>query len=197
MAAKEILDHDKARSHPCHLWFLSCRIQLKANAPPRFPPRTGQRDLLTDYRSLPSTPRRTEAMRRWADFSVSACQRFPLPGPPSRRCPEAHRRGQPLHSEAGNAKNAPESTICGVPRKRSTTTGSGPWLAPNFLFQKPPSQGRPDQSTVWPKPAWNGSAWKTTTTDRNCRTRKACCTAVASLLQHQGAKAQSRGGTLF
>jgi len=127
---------------------------------------------------------------------ISACQRVSVSlflGPKSRRCPEAHRRGQPLHSEAGNAKNAPESTICGVPRKRSTTTGSGPWLAPNFLFQKPPSQGRPDQSTVWPKPAWNGSAWKTTTTDRNCRTHKACCTAVASLLQHQGAKAQSRG----
>ena len=86
-----------------------------------------------------------------------------------------------------------DAIICGVHRKRSTTTGSGPWLAPNFLFQKPPSQGRPDKSTVWPKPAWNGSAWKTTTTDRNCRTHKACCTAVASLLQHQGAKAQSRG----
>ena len=130
VAAKEILDHDKARSHPCHLWFLSCRIQLKANAPPRFPPRTGQRDLLTDYRSLPSTPRRTEAMRRWADFSVSACQRFPLPGPPSRRCPEAHRRGQPLHSEARSAKNAPESTICGVLQQRPTTTGSVLWQVP-------------------------------------------------------------------
>jgi len=27
----------------------------------------------------------------------------------------------------------------------------------------------------WPKRAWNGSAWKTTTTVRNCRTPKACC----------------------
>src|SRR5664280_927656 len=32
----------------------------------------------------------------------------------------------------------------------------------------------------WPKPAWNGFAWKTTTTDRNCRTRKASCTAASS-----------------
>ena len=31
----------------------------------------------------------------------------------------------------------------------------------------------------WPKRAWNGSAWKTTTTVRNCRTRKACCIAAS------------------
>jgi hypothetical protein len=47
-----------------------------------------------------------------------------LPGSKSRRCPVAHRRGQLLHSEAPNAKNAPESAICGVLRKRLTTTGS-------------------------------------------------------------------------
>src|ERR1035437_2887475 len=34
--------------------------------------------------------------------------------PQSRRCPEADRRGQPLQSGALNAKNVPESTICGV-----------------------------------------------------------------------------------
>ena len=33
----------------------------------------------------------------------------------------------------------------------------------------------------WPKRAWNGFAWKTTTTTfRNCRTRKASCTAASS-----------------
>ncbi len=32
----------------------------------------------------------------------------------------------------------------------------------------------------WPKRAWNGSAWKTTTTARDCRTRKACSTAASS-----------------
>ena len=31
----------------------------------------------------------------------------------------------------------------------------------------------------WPKRAWNGFAWKTTTTVRNCRTRKACCIAAS------------------
>src|ERR1035441_291431 len=45
-----------------------------------------------------------------------------LPGSQSRRRPEAHRRGQPLQSEARNAKNAPESAICRVRRKRPTTT---------------------------------------------------------------------------
>src|ERR1039457_4680421 len=53
-----------------------------------------------------------------------------LPGSQSHRCPETHRRGQPLQSEARNAKNAPESAICGVLRKRSTATGSGSWLVP-------------------------------------------------------------------
>ena len=53
-----------------------------------------------------------------------------LPGSQSHRCPETHRRGQPLHSEAPSAKNAPESTICGVLRKRPTTTGSMLWLVP-------------------------------------------------------------------
>ena len=53
-----------------------------------------------------------------------------LPGSQSHRCPEAHRRGQPLQSEARSAKNAPESTICGVLRKWSTTTGSVLLLVP-------------------------------------------------------------------
>ena len=26
VAAKEVLDHDEARSHPRHPWFLNCRI---------------------------------------------------------------------------------------------------------------------------------------------------------------------------
>lgn len=37
-----------------------------------------------------------------------------LPGSQSRRCPEAHRRGQRLQSEACNAKYSPESAICGL-----------------------------------------------------------------------------------
>jgi hypothetical protein len=41
-----------------------------------------------------------------------------------------HRRGQPLQSEAPNAKTAPESAICGVLRKRLTPTGSVLWLIP-------------------------------------------------------------------
>ena len=53
-----------------------------------------------------------------------------LPGSQSRRCPETHRRGQPLQSGARNAKNAPDNTICGVLRKRSTTTGSVARLVP-------------------------------------------------------------------
>src|ERR1035441_1021369 len=51
-----------------------------------------------------------------------------VPIPPSSR--ETHRRGQPLQSEACNAKNAPESAICRVRRKRPTTTGSVLWLVP-------------------------------------------------------------------
>jgi hypothetical protein len=43
--------------------------------------------------------------------------------PQSRGCPEAHRRGQPLQSGARNAKNAPESAICGVLLNRPATTG--------------------------------------------------------------------------
>ena len=44
--------------------------------------------------------------------------------------PETHRRGQPLQSEARNAKNAPESAICGVLQAWPTPTGSVPWLVP-------------------------------------------------------------------
>ena len=44
--------------------------------------------------------------------------------------PETHRRGQQLQSEARNAKNTPESAICGVLRKRPTPTGSVLWLVP-------------------------------------------------------------------
>jgi hypothetical protein len=44
-----------------------------------------------------------------------------VPIPPSSR---THRRGQPLQSEARNAKNAPESAICGVLPNRPAATGS-------------------------------------------------------------------------
>jgi hypothetical protein len=60
---------------------------------------------------------------------------------------KAQRRGQPLQSEAPKVKTAPESTICGVHRKRSTTTGSGLLVGSNFLSLKRPSQGRPVQFT--------------------------------------------------
>src|ERR1035441_3362852 len=53
-----------------------------------------------------------------------------LPGCHSRRRPETHRRGQRLQTEARSAKNAPESAICGVLRKRLAPTGSVLWLAP-------------------------------------------------------------------
>ena len=53
-----------------------------------------------------------------------------LPGRQLRRPPGTHRGGQPLQSEARNAKNAPESTICGVLRKWPAPTGSMPWLIP-------------------------------------------------------------------
>jgi hypothetical protein len=29
--AKEVSDHDEAHSHPCHPWFLNCRIQGDAH----------------------------------------------------------------------------------------------------------------------------------------------------------------------
>ena len=38
----------------------------------------------------------------------------------SRPCAKPHRRAQPLQSEARSAKNAPESTICGVLPNRPT-----------------------------------------------------------------------------
>ena len=92
--------------------------------------------------------------------SVSAFLLFPLPGSQSRRCPEAHRRGQPLNSEARNAKNAPESTICGAARRQAATTGSMPWLVPISF----PAEGVSrrlefklcawNQSTVDPFPRW-------------------------------------------
>ena len=34
VAAKEVLDHDEVRSHPCHPchpWFLDCRIQVNSS----------------------------------------------------------------------------------------------------------------------------------------------------------------------
>src|ERR1035441_3739219 len=71
-----------------------------------------------------------------------------LPGSQSRRCPEAHRRGQRLQSEARNAKNAPESAICGVLPYRPAPTGCVLWLVPISNPRKRASQGRPDQSMV-------------------------------------------------
>ena len=66
--------------------------------------------------------------------------------PHSRRCPRPHLRGQPLQSGAPNAKHAPKSAICGVLRKRSTTTGSVPWWGPVSFPGNAPR--RADQSTV-------------------------------------------------
>src|ERR1039458_8774389 len=51
-------------------------------------------------------------------------------GPNPAVVPKTHRRGQPLHSEARNAKNAPESAICGVLPDRPAPTGSVLWLVP-------------------------------------------------------------------
>ena len=60
-----------------------------------------------------------------------------------RRRPEAHRRGQPLHSEARSAKNDPECAICWVLRRRSTTTGSVARLVPiSFPRSAPRRAGR-------------------------------------------------------
>src|ERR1017187_8490197 len=70
-----------------------------------------------------------------------------LAGSQSRRRPETHRRGQPLQSGARNAKNAPESAICSVRRKRPTTTGSVVWLVPISTPRSAPRRGRLDQST--------------------------------------------------
>ena len=62
--------------------------------------------------------------RSLSDFTAGSS------GSQSRRCPEAHRRGQPLQSEARSAKNAPESAICGVLPNRPAPTGSVLWLVP-------------------------------------------------------------------
>ena len=51
-----------------------------------------------------------------------------LPGHQSRRPPGTHRRGQPLQSRALNAKEAPETAICGVQPTRPAPTGSVNWL---------------------------------------------------------------------
>ena len=79
----------------------------------------------------------TTSIARQTDISVTLLRlmcyagiRQVLPGFQSRRCPDAHQRGQPLKSGALNAKNAPESTICGVHQKRSHTTCSMLLLVP-------------------------------------------------------------------
>src|ERR1017187_9104001 len=69
---------------------------------------------------------RVTLSRRWSYAGI----RQVLPGSQSRRRPETHRRGQPLQSEARNAKNAPESAICGVLPIRPAPTGSVLWLVP-------------------------------------------------------------------
>src|ERR1035437_5706991 len=73
-----------------------------------------------------------------------------LPGCQSRRPPGAHRRGQPLQSEARNAKNAPESAICGVLPNRQTPTGSVSWLV---LISSPRSGPRRVSRTNLPSGA--------------------------------------------
>ena len=47
-----------------------------------------------------------------------------------------------MQTEARSAKNAPESAICGVLRKRLAPTGSVLWLAPISSPRKPASHGR-------------------------------------------------------
>jgi hypothetical protein len=75
-------------------------------------------------------------------LSAFAFRRFFL-GPNSRRRPQTHRRGQYLHSGPLNAKNAPESAICGVLRNRPTPTGSVPWPIPiSFPSRAPRRAGR-------------------------------------------------------
>jgi hypothetical protein len=95
-------------------------------------------------------------------LSISAFQHLCTPGSQSRRCPEAHRRGQPLQSEACNAKNPPESAICGVLRKWSTTTGSVPWLVPISSPRSAPRRVgltnlRSDALRLWRSPPPCGS----------------------------------------
>jgi len=53
-----------------------------------------------------------------------------LPGCQSRRRPEPQPRGQPLQTEARNAKGAPESTIRGVLPEGQAPTGSVLRLVP-------------------------------------------------------------------
>jgi hypothetical protein len=84
-----------------------------------------------------------------------------LPGSQSRRC-EAHRRGQPLQSGARNAKNAPESAICGVLPNRPAPTGSVPWLVPISNPRSAPRRVarinlRSDALRLWRSPPPSGS----------------------------------------
>ena len=61
----------------------------------------------------------------------------------SHRWPEARRRGQPMHSEARNAKNTPECPICGVLPNGPPPTGSVLWLVPiSFPRSAPRRAGR-------------------------------------------------------
>ena len=74
---------------------------------------------------------RTDGCTRWPirarNMTISLTDPFRSQSP---RCPEAHRRGQPLQSEARGAKNAPESAICGVLPNGPARTGSVSWLVP-------------------------------------------------------------------
>ena len=58
--------------------------------------------------------------------------------PQSRRRHQTQRRGQPLKSGALNAKNAPESTVCGALRQRLTTTGCMSRRVPISFPKSPP-----------------------------------------------------------
>jgi hypothetical protein len=77
-----------------------------------------------------SEPRPTQNRKRPRTLRPARILSFSFPGSQSRRRPETHRRGQPLQSEARNAKNAPESAICGVLPDRPAPTGSVLWLVP-------------------------------------------------------------------
>jgi len=85
---------------------------------------------------VPEKKNRVTLSRLWCYAGI----RQVLPGPQSRRCPEAQRRGQPLQSEARNAKNAPESAICRVLPNRLAPTGSRTWRVPISIPRSAPRQ---------------------------------------------------------
>jgi hypothetical protein len=97
---------------PCSIIWLRAKTNAKPQAPSNPAPRSNSNLRLDPFPVL------------------APCSGFSFPGSQSRRRPETHRRGQPLQSEARNAKNVPESAICGVLPDRPAPTGSVLWLVP-------------------------------------------------------------------